>query len=71
MGIELTEQQQQILDSFRENPARVIDPRTNAAYVLLRAEDYESIRAILEEKQQRAIYAVGLRNAIGRMNEDL
>ena len=31
MSIELTEQQQHALDSQREQPPRVIDPRTNAA----------------------------------------
>ena len=72
MSIELTEQQQQSLDTHMEDPPRVIDPRTNAAYILIPVEDYESIREILEdEKRQKAIRAVGLRNAVGRLNEAL
>lgn len=70
MSIELTEQQQQALDSLQEKPPQVIDPRTNAAYVLLPVEDYERVREILEEeRRQKAIHAVALRNAVGRMNE--
>ena len=71
MSIELTEQQQHALDSQREQPPRVIDPRTKAAYVLVPEEEYESIRESLEEeKQQQAIHRVALRNAAGRMNEE-
>ncbi len=67
----LTEQQQQTLDSPEEEPPRVIDPRTNTTDVLVRLEDYESIRTLLEEeKQQKAIRSVGLRNAVGRMNDE-
>jgi hypothetical protein len=35
MAIRLTEQQQQALDSMDAQPPQVIDPRTNAAYVLI------------------------------------
>jgi hypothetical protein len=71
MNIELTEQQQQALDTVRDQPPRVLDPRTNAAYVLIPAEEYERIRAVLEnEKRQQAIHAIALRNAVGRMNEE-
>jgi len=72
MHIELTDQQQQALDALDEEPACLVDPRTNAAYVLVPAELYESVREILEDdKQQKAIRSVGLRNAVGRMNEEL
>ena len=72
MSIELTDQQQHAVDALGEKPARLVDPRTNAAYVLLPAEIYESVREILDdEKQQKALRSVGLRNAIGRMNEDV
>ncbi|HBI44978.1 MAG TPA: hypothetical protein DDY78_19300 [Planctomycetales bacterium] len=72
MSIELTDQQQHALDALGEDPARLVDPRTNAAYVLLPVELYESIREILEDdKQQKAIRSVGLRNAVGRMNEEV
>jgi hypothetical protein len=67
MSIELTEQQQQALDAQGEQPARVIDPRGNMAYYLVAAPEYEAVRELLEEeRRQRAIRAVGLRNAAGR-----
>jgi hypothetical protein len=70
MSIELTEQQQRTLDAQAESPPRVIDPRSNAMYYLIPAPDYEAIRELLEEdRRQKAIRAVGLRNAVGRMGE--
>lgn len=70
MAIELTEQQQKALDDPEESPPRVIDPRTSATYVLLAEQDYEAIREVIEdEARQRAIRAIGLRNAAGRMDE--
>jgi hypothetical protein len=70
MTIQLTEQQQRALDSTEAAPPQVVDPRTNAAYVLIPADEYETVREILEdERRQRAIHAVALRNAVGRMNE--
>jgi hypothetical protein len=71
MPLELTEQQQRALDAKAEGPPRLIDPRTNSAYVLVPAEEYESVRELLEEeRRQRAIRAVGLRNAARRMDEE-
>ncbi len=71
MRIELTEQQQQALDAQTESPPRVIDPRSNAAYYLVAAPDYEAVRELLEEeRRQKAIRAVGLRNAVGRMEAE-
>ena len=68
MPIELTEQQQQSLDAAEELPPKVVDPRTRAAYVLIPAREYEVVREILEdERQQRTIRKVAVRNAIGRM----
>jgi hypothetical protein len=70
MSIVLTEQQQQALDVQAEQPARIIDPRSNAAYYLVAAPDYELIRELLEEeRRQKAIRIVGLRNATGRMED--
>jgi hypothetical protein len=67
MSIELTEPQQQALDAERGVP-RVVDPRTNAQYLLIPAEDYEAIREALDDdRRQRAIRRVGLRNAAGRI----
>jgi hypothetical protein len=70
MSIELTEVQQQALDKELDLPPRLIDPRTNEAYVLVRAEDYENIRELWEEDQHRKeVHAIALQNAIGRMEE--
>jgi hypothetical protein len=49
MNIELTEQQLQALDTDRE--PRLIDPRTNTAYVLVRADVFERLRNLLKEDQ--------------------
>ena len=70
MSIQLTPQQQQELDTRAGELPRVVDTRTNAVYVLVPESDYETVREILEdERRQRAIRAVGLRNAVGRMDE--
>jgi hypothetical protein len=70
VSIQLTPQQQHALDSQEDRPPRVIDPRTNTSYILVREVDYESIRELLEdERRQKAIHAVAVRNAAGRMNE--
>jgi hypothetical protein len=70
MDIQLTPQQQQALDTQAERPPRAIDPRTNAAYVLVPETDYETVRELLdEERRQQAIHAIALRNAMGRINE--
>ena len=69
--IELTAEQQRLLDSQPGTPPRVIDPRTNAAFVLVPAEDYERIReALEEEKRRKAIARIALRNAAGRMGQE-
>lgn len=72
MPIELTEHQQQALDAIKpEGLATVVDPRTRTSYVLIPAGDYEAVREVLEdERQQRAIRRVGLRNAVGRMDDE-
>lgn len=71
MNVQLTPQQQQALDAQGvENLPRLIDPRTNVAYVLVPEADYDAVREILEdERRQRAIRAVALRNAAGRIDE--
>jgi len=70
MDIQLTPQQQQVLDTQAEGPPRVIDPRTNVSYVLVPETDYETIRELLDdERRQQAIHAIALRNAMGRMND--
>lgn len=47
--IELTEQQQQILDSRQEQPPCVRDPRTNETYVLLPSAVYERLKSWLQD----------------------
>lgn len=70
MAIRLTEQQQRALDSTDADLPQVVDPRTNAAYVLIPLTEYQAVREIVEEeRRQRAIRAVGLRNAGRRADE--
>jgi len=70
MAIRLTEQQQRLLDANESEPPQVVDPRTNVAYVLIPLTEYESVRMVVEdEKQQKGIRAVALRNAGRRMVE--
>jgi hypothetical protein len=45
--IELTEQQQQAVDAEAE--PRLLDPRTNKAYVLVGAEVYNRVKGLLSE----------------------
>jgi hypothetical protein len=52
--IELTEEQQRILETRPEWPARVVNPRTQETYVLLPGEIYERVRALLEEEDEIA-----------------
>jgi hypothetical protein len=46
MTVELTEQQRQLLAT--ESPARVIDPKTKAVYVLVPADVYDRVKALVE-----------------------
>jgi hypothetical protein len=50
--IELNEEQRRELDSAE--PARARDPQTNQIYVLVRADVYEQIRAIIDGFTRRA-----------------
>lgn len=70
MTIELTPQQLRLLDGGEPGVPRVVDPRSNASYVLVSETEYETVRDILEdERRQRGIRRAALRNAIGRMDE--
>jgi hypothetical protein len=53
MSIELTEHQQQALTRQTESPPRVIDRATNTTYVLVRADVYEKIQALLDDDDIR------------------
>ena len=71
MPIQLTPQQQEAIDREGALPHRVIDPRTNGAYVLVPESDYDSVRDLLdEERRQRAIHDIALHNAMGRIREN-
>ncbi len=50
--IELTEEQQRDLDGTK--PARARDPRNKSTYVLVPAEIYERMRAIIDGYTRRA-----------------
>ena len=50
--IELTDEQRQELD--QPGPARVRDPKTNETYVLVRADVYERMRAVIDGYTRRA-----------------
>jgi len=70
MSIQLTPQQQQALDTQKDTPPRVLDPRTNTSYILVPESEYESVRELLEEDhRQKMIHAVALRNAAGRIDD--
>jgi hypothetical protein len=70
MNIQLTAQQLQALDASEGGLPRVVDPRNNVSYVLVTESEYETVRDVLEdERRQRIIRAVALRNAIGRMGD--
>jgi hypothetical protein len=53
MSIELTEQQRQALARSSESPPRVLDPVTNTTYVLLRADVYAKVQALLGDDDVR------------------
>ena len=61
---ELTEQQRQVLNT---DLPRVFDPRTKKIYVLVSAEEYERMQALLaperlpRTEQQAMLHAAGLR----------
>ena len=68
MSIELTEPLQQALDAATGEPLRVVDPRTQECYVLLRAEVYDRLKALVyddsppsEEERRRQLAASGER----------
>jgi hypothetical protein len=46
----------QAVDQSGESPVQLTDPETNSVYVLLRAEEYERMRALCEEFDVRDMY---------------
>lgn len=72
MSITLTPDQQQALDNEEKRPQRVVDPRTDTAYVLVPEQEYEAMRELIEdERREQVIHATSLRNAAGRLDEIL
>jgi hypothetical protein len=71
MSINLSPEQQQAIDQSPEHLLRVTDPRTNVAYILLPADQYEGIRDVLEdERLQQSIRRVAARNAAARAEQE-
>ena len=54
MTIELTEQQRQTLLEAGEVPQTITDPETDIDYVLVRADVYARLRAIVDTVTKRA-----------------
>jgi hypothetical protein len=71
MSIALSQEQQSAVDQSPDHLLRLTDPRTSATYVLMPADQYESVRDVLEdERLQRTIRKVALRNAAARAGEE-
>jgi hypothetical protein len=71
MSIALSQEQQHAIDEAPEHLLQLTDPRTSIAYILMPADQYESIRDVLEdEKVQRSIRCVAMRNASARAKEE-
>ena len=71
MNISLSLEQQQALDQSVGHLLHVTDPRTSAAYVLVPADQYESICEVLEDgRVQQAVHSTGARNAVARAGEE-
>jgi hypothetical protein len=71
MSVALSQEQQQAIDQSPEHLLCLTDPRTSAAYVLMPAAQYESVRDVLEdERLQRTVRQVALRNAAARAGEE-
>jgi len=49
MTLPLTEEQGRAAVASTEGPLRLIDPNTNTLFVLLRAEDYERVCALVDQ----------------------
>ena len=70
MPLTLTEDMQRELDA-RNGDTRLVDPRTNAEYVLVTAAEYESVREQLEEERFMRAWSRASVAAVGkRLAED-
>jgi hypothetical protein len=50
MTLPLTDEQCRAVATSPQEPLRLVDPKTNDVFVLLRADDYERLRALLENE---------------------
>jgi hypothetical protein len=67
VAVELTPQQQDAIDRSCGEPVAVVDPRTNATYLLVPAERFESAEEIADDERfQKAIRETAFRNTIRR-----
>ena len=70
-SIRLTPEQQLALDNTEITPPRIVDPRTDTAYILVPEVEYESMRELVEdERREQAIHGLALHNAAARMDEE-
>ena len=53
MTIELTEQQRRALAEAGDTPPTITDPETNTEYVLVRADVYAKLRAVVDGMTKR------------------
>jgi hypothetical protein len=74
--IELTDEQSQAVESFESTPPRLLNPRTNETFVLLRVEEYERLQAEADddspwtrEELQSLAWAAGTQAGWDEMDE--
>jgi len=71
MRIELTPEQQQLLDQAGQQSVNVSDPRSSKEYVLVAADVYEQMLEVVEEEMdQRALRRAGARSLARRLSDD-
>ncbi len=56
MTPQLTDDQRQAIEQVGGSPVYVVDPATNVSYVLLRAEDYEKLKAPTDPDDVSSLY---------------
>jgi hypothetical protein len=56
MTPQLTADQRQAIEQVGGSPVYIVDPTTNASYVLLRAEDYEKLKALPDPDDVSSLY---------------
>lgn len=53
----ITPEQRRAIEVAGGGPLRLEDPQTGQVYVVLKAEDYEAVRELLEEEREKAAWA--------------